>query len=80
MQPCFFSRGHARLADLRSRDATRRDASAAERNCGLRDHRRAAPDHVGHRDPLEGHAAHRAPMVGGMISATILTLIVIPAI
>lgn len=45
-----------------------------------RDHGGAPADHVEHWRRIGGHAAHCGAMVGGMVSATVLTLLVIPAI
>jgi Cu(I)/Ag(I) efflux system membrane protein CusA/SilA len=52
----------------------------SEDDDGGRHHGRAAADHVEHRHRLEIMQRIAVPMIGGMISSTLLTLIVIPAI
>ena len=58
----------------------RADARAPDHDDRGRGHRRAAADHVGQRHRVEVMRRIAAPMVGGMVSVTVLALVVIPAI
>jgi Cu(I)/Ag(I) efflux system membrane protein CusA/SilA len=57
----------------------RRAAGAAQGHDGGRDPRRPVPDHVGHGTGSEVMQRIAAPMVGGMITAPLLSMFVIPA-
>jgi hypothetical protein len=70
-----------RCGSVRSGDERSRRTRATENDDRGGDHGRLAADHVEPRRRLGSHAPRiAAPMVGGMISSTLLTLIVIPAI
>ena len=76
----------ARARDAATADAARRDrrrrgaARAAEGDDGRGDHRRPAADHVvGSGTGSEVMQRIAAPMVGGMITAPLLSMFVIPA-
>src|ERR1041384_3734232 len=47
---------------------------------GRGDHGRVAPDHVDHRHRSDVMKRIAAPMIGGMVSSTVLTLLVIPVL
>jgi Cu(I)/Ag(I) efflux system membrane protein CusA/SilA len=68
------------VSDLYSRDGRRRRARAPEDDDRRRHHGRPLADHVGTGTGSEVMSRIAAPMVGGMISSTVLTLAVIPAI
>jgi copper/silver efflux system protein len=65
---------------LRRHHARRRGAGPAEDDDGGRHHRRAAAHPLGHGTGASVMKRIAAPMVGGMVSSTILTLLVIPAV
>ena len=75
---------HGRIPDRRN------PARGGDRGCVVtratdhddrgRDHRWAVADHAGRWHGFGSDATHRRPMAGGMVSATVLTLVVIPAV
>ena len=68
-------RGDAAGCDSRGRGAS----SPSQGDDGRRRHRRAAADHVGSGTGSEVMSRIAAPMVGGMVTAPLLSMLVVPA-
>ena len=71
--------GQTSEADLLEAIRRRGAARATEGDDGRGDHRRPAAHHVGRRHSSEVMQRIAAPMVGGMITAPLLSMFVIPA-